>query len=611
MVANKIPDAECKMVTLKIDRRTVEVKQGTTILEAAKSIGLRIPTLCYLKGINEIGACRVCVVELKGSAKLVTACNTVVQEGMEVLTSSPRVRHARRVTVELMLTEHNCNCPTCARNGNCRLQTLANALGVRNVRLGNVLTGQRKEESSPSIVRDPQKCILCYRCVSLCDKVQTLGIWRIGGTGARTSIEPPFGRSLAQTDCAYCGQCVTHCPVGALTEKSDRDRVWEALSDPETVTIVQVAPAVRAAWGETLGLPRETATLKRLVATLRHLGFDYVLDTCFAADLTIMEEGTELLQRLSGENVKGDQRFPMFTSCCPGWIRFLKGQYPELVGNLSSAKSPQQMFGAIAKTYYSQVMGIPAEKICVVSIMPCTAKKYEANLDTMRSAGFGQDVDIVITTRELCAMIREEGVLPERLEEEEFDSILGDSTGAAVIFGATGGVMEAALRSAYYLVTGKNADPDAFKAVRGPDGWKEASFELPGRTLKCAVVHGLGNARRLIEALKDGTHQYDFVEVMACPGGCAGGGGQPICSDDNDVSPARTQNLYALDAAAPLRFSHENPSIKTLYQDFLGRPGSELAHKLLHTDQKEWKMNEGSVKASETKRAPALAVSAV
>lgn len=611
MVANKIPDAECKMVTLKIDRRTVEVKQGTTILEAAKSIGLRIPTLCYLKGINEIGACRVCVVELKGSAKLVTACNTVVQEGMEVLTSSPRVRHARRVTVELMLTEHNCNCPTCARNGNCRLQTLANALGVRNVRLGNVLTGQRKEESSPSIVRDPQKCILCYRCVSLCDKVQTLGIWRIGGTGARTSIEPPFGRSLAQTDCAYCGQCVTHCPVGALTEKIDRDRVWEALSDPETVTIVQVAPAVRAAWGETLGMPRETATLKRLVATLRHLGFDYVLDTCFAADLTIMEEGTELLQRLSGENVKGDQRFPMFTSCCPGWIRFLKGQYPELVGNLSSAKSPQQMFGAIAKTYYSQVMGIPAEKICVVSIMPCTAKKYEANLDTMRSAGFGQDVDIVITTRELCAMIREEGVLPERLEEEEFDSILGDSTGAAVIFGATGGVMEAALRSAYYLVTGKNADPDAFKAVRGPDGWKEASFELPGRTLKCAVVHGLGNARRLIEALKDGTHQYDFVEVMACPGGCAGGGGQPICSDDNDVSPARTQNLYALDAAAPLRFSHENPSIKTLYQDFLGRPGSELAHKLLHTDQKEWKMNEGSVKASETKRAPALAVSAV
>jgi NADP-reducing hydrogenase subunit HndD len=608
MVASTIPDSNSKMVTLKIDRRTVEVKPGTTILEAAKSIGFRIPTLCYLKGINEVGACRVCVVEMKGAAKLVTACNTVVQEGMEILTSSPRVRHARRMTVELMLTQHNCNCPTCARNGNCRLQTLANSLGVRDVRLGNELTGQRKEQSSPSIVRDPQKCILCYRCVSLCDKVQTLGVWRIGGTGARTSVEPAFGRPLAQTDCAYCGQCVSHCPVGALSEKSDRDRVWEALSDPENVTVVQVAPAVRAAWGEALGIPREEATMKRLVATLRHLGFDYVLDTCFTADLTIMEEGSELIERLTGQNVKGDPRFPMFTSCCPGWIRFLKGQYPELVANLSSAKSPQQMFGAIAKTYYAQTMGIPADKMCVVSIMPCTAKKYEAGLDTMRSAGFGQDVDIAITTRELCAMIKEEGVLPERLEEEDFDSVLGDSSGAAVIFGATGGVMEAALRSAYYLMTGENAEPDAFKAVRGPQGWREASFELPGRTLKCAVAHGLGNARRLIEALKDGSVQYDFVEVMACPGGCAGGGGQPICQDDKDNSPLRTQNLYALDASAPLRFSHENPSIKTLYQDFLGRPGSETAHHLLHTNQKEWKMDTGHVKKKEDQRVPAAAI---
>lgn len=602
MVAEKPANGNGKMVSLKIDRHTVQVKAGTTILEAAKSIGLRIPTLCYLEGINEIGACRVCVVELKGSAKLVTACNTVAQEGMEILTVSPRVRHARRMAVEMMLTQHNCDCPTCTRNGNCKLQTLANRLGVRNVRLSKETIGQRKDDSSPSIVRDPQKCVLCYRCVSVCDKVQSLGVWRIGGTGARTRVEPAFGHPLATTDCAYCGQCVTHCPVGALSEKSDRDKVWDALWDPERITVVQVAPAVRAAWGEALGMPREAATLKRLVATLRHLGFDYVLDTCFTADLTIMEEGSELVERLTGKKVKGLPQFPMFTSCCPGWVRFLKGQYPELVGNLSSAKSPQQMFGAIAKTYYAEVLGVPAHKLFVVSIMPCTAKKYEAGLETMRSAGSGQDVDVVLTTRELCAMIKEEGVLAESLAEEEFDSVLGDSTGAAVIFGTTGGVMEAALRSGYYLVTGKNPEPDAFKAVRGQQGWKEATFELPGRTLKCAVVSGLGNARRLVEALKDGNVQYDFVEVMACPGGCVGGGGQPISQEDQDLSPIRTQNLYALDAAAPIRFSHENPSVQTLYKDYLGKPGSETAHHLLHTDQKEWDMESGASSLKDSKR---------
>jgi len=601
-----------EMVTLKIDRKEVQVPAGTTVLEASKTVGLRIPTLCYLEGINEIGACRVCVVELKGKDKLVTACNTVVQEGMEISTASPRVRHARRMAVELLLTQHDCNCPTCSRNGACKLQSLANALGVRNVRLKRELTGQRADESSPSIVRDPQKCILCYRCVSLCDKVQSLGIWRIAGTGARTSIEPAFGQPLAITDCAYCGQCVTHCPVGALSEKNDRDRVWEALSDPEKVVVVQVAPAVRAAWGEGLGMTREAATMKRLVATLRHLGFDYVFDTAFAADLTIMEEGTELLERLTGAGKghskrktaagKQEHAFPMFTSCCPGWVRFLKTQYPELVPNLSTAKSPQQMFGAVAKAYFASVIGVPVEKLFVVSIMPCTAKKYEAGLDVMSSSAGGPDVDVVLTTRELVAMVKEEGVWPEGLQEEEFDSPMGTATGAAVIFGSTGGVMEAALRSAYFLTTGKNPEPDAFKAVRGPEGWKEATFELPGKSLRCAVVSGLGQARRMLEALKEGKVQYDFVEVMACPGGCAGGGGQPVSGDDRELHVDRSKNLYQIDSSAPIRFSHENPDVQQLYKDFLGKPCSELAHHLLHTDQTKWKLTD-RLPASATRRA--------
>ncbi|HHW17573.1 MAG TPA: 2Fe-2S iron-sulfur cluster binding domain-containing protein [Firmicutes bacterium] len=598
------------MVTLRIDGRTIEAEAGTTILAAAKKAGLRIPTLCYLEGINEVGACRVCVVELKGSKKLVTSCNTVVQEGMEILTASPRVRHARRIAVELLLTQHDCNCPTCPRNGNCKLQQLANALGVRDVRLTKDIPGQKRDESTPSIVKDPKKCIMCYRCVSFCDKVQSLGIWRISGTGARTSIEPAFGKQLGESDCTFCGQCVTHCPVGALTEKDEKDKAWDLISDPDKITVAEVAPAVRASWGESLGLSREIATPERLVATMKHLGFQYVFDTCFSADLTIMEEATELLERLglkdsragvhheqpaggsvvSFESHKRSGTLPLFTSCCPAWVRFAKTQYPELLPNISSAKSPQQMFGAVAKTYYAKILGVPAEKISVISVMPCTAKKYEAGLSVMNQAGTGRDVDLVLTTRELCAMIKEEGVQPERLAEEKFDSPLGVSSGAGVIFGATGGVMEAALRTAYYLVTGKNPDPDAFKDVRGLDGWKEAQFELPGRTLSVAVAHGLGNARRLIEALKQGRAKYDFVEIMACPGGCAGGGGQPILLDDDEITSERSKVLYALDNRASVRFCHENPAIKAIYRDFLGEPGSELAHRLLHTDQSRWEI---------------------
>jgi NADH-quinone oxidoreductase subunit G len=587
------------MVTLKIDRKTIQVKAGTTILEAARKAGFRIPTLCYLEGINEIGACRVCVVELKGAEQLVTACNTAVQEGMEVLTSSPRVRHARRAAVELMLTEHDCNCPTCVRNGNCKLQTLANSLGVRNVRLKNRIPTQRVDDSSPSIVRDPKKCVMCYRCVSFCDKVQSLGVWRISGTGARTSIEPAFGKPLATTDCAYCGQCVTHCPVGALYEKSDKDKVWDLLSDPEKVTIVQVAPAVRASWGEELGISREVATPERLVATLRHLGFDHIFDTCFTADLTIMEEGTELLGRIGSK----DAKMPMFTSCCPGWVRFVKTQYPELVEHLSSAKSPQQMFGAVAKTYYADILGIPAEKMTVISIMPCTAKKYEAGVSVLADAGTERDVDIVLTTREMCAMIREEGVEVAALEEEPFDSPLGVSTGAGVIFGATGGVMEAALRTAAFIVNGENPDPDSFGQVRGMDGWKELTVNLKGSTVKCAVVNGLGNTRRLIEAMKQGRVKYDFIEVMACPGGCAAGGGQPISVDDEVRTEERSDNLYNLDSKAPLRFSHENPAITDIYENFLGSPCSEKSHHLLHTDQRTWELSSAAEREPLKKRA--------
>ncbi|MGI6162626.1 MAG: NADH-dependent [FeFe] hydrogenase, group A6 [Bacillota bacterium] len=579
------------MVKLLIDGRPVEVPEGTTILAAAKKLGLRIPTLCYLEGINEIGACRVCVVELKGSHKLVTSCNTVVQDGMEVLTASPRVRHARRMAVELILTQHDCNCPTCPRNGNCKLQKLAHDLGVRNVRLKKELPAQKRDESTPSIVRDPKKCIMCYRCVSVCDKVQSLGIWRISGTGARTVIEPAFGQRLGESDCTFCGQCVIHCPVGALSEKDETDRAWELVSDPDKITVVQVAPAIRTAWGESLGISPETATPGRMVATLKHLGFKYVFDTCFSADLTIMEEGTELLERLGViESHHKAGPLPLFTSCCPAWIRFARTQYPELVPNISSTKSPQQMFGAVAKTYYARLLGVPADKIAVISIMPCTAKKYEAGLSVMNQAGAGQDVDLVLTTREVCAMIKEEGVQVERLPEEEWDTPLGISSGAGVIFGATGGVMEAALRSAYYLVTGKNPEPTAFSEVRGLDGWKEAKFVFPGKTLRIAVAHGLGNARKLIEAIKQGEAEYDFVEIMACPGGCAGGGGQPISIDDEELAEKRGQILYCLDDKAELRFSHENPSVQDVYKEFLGEPGSEVAHKLLHTNQASWEV---------------------
>lgn len=571
------------MVNLIIDNKKIHVPEHTTILDAAAESGIIIPTLCYLKDLNEIGACRICLVEVEGVNRLVTACNNTVEEGAVIYTNSPKVREARRTNVELIISEHDSKCAMCVRSGNCSLQTIANDLGIINIPYEEKLSHAKWTEDFP-LVRDYEKCIKCMRCIQVCDKIQGLNVWDISNTGSRTNVDVSQNRKIEQADCALCGQCITHCPVGALRERDDLDKVFNALANKDKITIVQIAPAVRAAWGESLGLDREFATVKRLVAALREIGFDYIFDTNFAADLTIMEEGSEFLERLKD---KENQTWPMFTSCCPGWVRFIKSQYPDMVDQLSTAKSPQQMFGAISKSYYADLLGVDPSKIFNVSIMPCIAKKYEADVPMMNDAGAGKDVDAVLTTREISRMIRAEHINLDLLEEEEFDTPLGTSTGAAVIFGATGGVMEAALRSAYYLVTGENPDPDAFKEVRGRDGWKEATFDLAGSKIKVAVASGLGNTRKLMESIRAGKTHYDFVEIMACPGGCSGGGGQPI-EDGKELAEERAAVLYGLDKVNNLRFSHENPSVAKCYEDYLEKPLSHKAHKLLHTKQRDW-----------------------
>ena len=574
------------MVNAVIDRRPVSVKEGTSILDAARGAGIQIPHLCYLKGINEIAACRMCAVEVEGTERLVTACDNEVLEGMVIHTNSPRVRSARRTNLRLILSQHDTSCTTCIRSGNCELQRIAADLNI-HYQPYEVHPERSAVDLEAPLIREAGKCIKCMRCVQICDKIQDMHIWDVAGTGSRTTVDVSYNRLLKNTECTYCGQCVTHCPTGALTARDDTGKVYAALADPSITTVIQVAPAVRVAWAEAFDLAPETATVGRMVAALRQVGFDYVFDTNFAADLTILEESSELLRRLQDRDA---HPWPMFTSCCPGWVRFLKGQFPDWTGNLSTAKSPQQMFGAVAKSYFAEKIGADPHKMFVVSVMPCIAKKEECRLPTMRDACGDPDVDAVLTTREMTRLLRSEHIRPQDMEEDTFDSPLGSGTGAAVIFGATGGVMDAALRSAYYLATGENPDPDAFAQVRGSLPWKEAAFTIPGvGALRVAAVSGLGNTRKLVEALARHEVAYDFVEVMACPGGCAGGGGQPI-HEGSELGRERGDRLWQMDAEAAVRFSHENPEIQALYREYLGEPLGERAHQLLHTDHDAWQM---------------------
>ena len=576
------------MVNITIDNQKISVPEGTTIMEAAASIGIQIPKLCYLKGINDIAACRVCVVEREGMDRLMTSCNNVAIEGMVIYTNSPKVRDARKKTVQLILSQHDCQCATCVRSGNCTLQKIANDLNILDIPYKQRLEDFPWEKDFP-FIRDSKKCIKCMRCIQICDKIQDLHIWDVTSTGSRTTVNVRGNKKISDVSCSLCGQCITHCPVGALHERDDTEKVFRAIADSNKVVVAQVAPAVRAAWGEALGLSREEATVGKIMDSLKRLGVDYVFDTTFSADLTIMEEGNEFLQRFT----KGELKLrPMFTSCCPGWVRFIKSQYPHLVPQLSTAKSPQQMFGAVMKTYFAESIGVKPENIYTLSIMPCVAKKGERNMELFYKEYAGNDIDAVLTTRELTRMIRSSHISPSTLVDRECDPLMKEGSGAGVIFGATGGVMEAALRSAHYLVTGKNPEPDAFKIVRSPSfetGVIEAEVQLGSATVKAAVVSGLGNTRKLLEAIEHGEVHYDFVEVMACPGGCVGGGGQPI-HDGEELAHERGENLYFLDANAPLRFSHENPDVLKLYADYMEKPLSHKSHMLLHTDHNAWEM---------------------
>ena len=570
------------MVNLKINGQDVTAPAGSTVLEAARAAGIEIPTLCYLKDVSQTGSCRMCLVEIKGGRALQAACVYPVAEGLEVYTNTPAVRNARKVTLELILSNHDRKCLTCERNRNCELQTLADELGVTDIHYEGVRNEYDVDELSPSIVRDNNKCILCRRCVSMCKNIQTVGAIDAMERGFRTSIGCAFEKSLSEVSCVNCGQCIAVCPVGALREKDATDDVWAALANPDKHVVVQTAPAVRAALGEEFGMEMGTPVTGKMAAALRRLGFDKVFDTDFAADLTIMEEGTELLQRLQNGG-----KLPMITSCSPGWIKFCEHNFPEMIDNLSSCKSPHEMYGAVIKSYYAEKMGIDPKDIFVVSVMPCTAKKFEAQREELSVNGL-LDVDSVLTTRELAKMIKQAGIRFALLPDEKFDDPFGDeATGAGVIFGATGGVMEAAIRTVADILDNTSHSEVEYEAVRGLEGIKLASVNAGGKTIRAAVAHGLGNARELLNKVKSGEVEVDFIEIMACPGGCVNGGGQPIvCAKDRmdkDIRVERAKALYSEDKSLEYRKSHDNPYIKKIYEEYLGEPGSHKAHGLLHT----------------------------
>ncbi|MCF2683954.1 [FeFe] hydrogenase, group A [Faecalicatena contorta] len=574
------------MVNLTIDGKAISVEENTTIMEAAAQNGIPIPKLCYLKGINEIAACRVCVVELEGKEKLITSCNNIAKDGMVIYTNSPKVRKHRRTTVELILSQHDCQCVTCSRSGNCSLQKVANDLNILEIPFKMQLEKQPWNKQFP-LIRNSSKCIKCMRCVQVCEKVQGLGVWDVEGTGSRTTVNVAGHKKIEEAACSLCGQCITHCPVGALSARDDTEKVWDAIADKDKIVVAQVAPAVRAAWGEELGFETEEATVGKILDALKKMGADYVFDTTFSADLTIMEEGTEFLHRFTSGELKDR---PMFTSCCPGWLRFIKSQFPHLVKQLSTAKSPQQMFGAVMKSYFAEKLGVSPEQVYTVSVMPCVAKKGEREMELFYQEYAGHDIDAVITTRELVKMIRSAHISPDTLEDIESDRPMQEGTGAGVIFGATGGVMEAALRTAYYLLKGENPPEDAFKAVRSQgfnanNGVQEAEFAIDDVKVRTAVVSGLGNARALLNKIDNGEVHYDFVEVMACPGGCVGGGGQPI-HDGEERAFERGKNLYDLDVKSEHRCSHENRDIQALYAEYFEKPESHKAHMLLHTEHR-------------------------
>ena len=580
------------MVNLTINGTQVQVPEGTTILKAARDLGIHVPTLCYFQDLCEVGACRVCCVEVEGSERLEAACNTPVRQGMVVITNSPKAEAARKSNVELLASEHTFDCVSCHRNdGTCGFQKVLKYCGVDPVKLeleSNPVNPRRREwPADAPIQRDEAKCIQCGRCIAACSKLQGINVWHYRGTGAHSHVAVDENQPMHAAGCIACGQCITHCPTGALQERDDVSRMMAAFRNPEITTVIQIAPATRTAWGTRFGAEPGELSVERMAACLKKLGADYVFDTTFSADLTIMEEGTELLNIVkAGET----QKLPLITSCCPGWVNHAVNKWPEFAAHLSTAKSPMQMFGSLTKTWFAQKNGLDPEKIFSVALMPCTAKKNETRVPGTQANEGIYDMDLSLTTREFARMVADAGLDPMTMTDEPLDDPLGVGTGAGVIFGLTGGVMEAALRTAYCIMVGEKPDPDGFAFAPAGEGmpWTEATFDLAGTPVRCAVAHGLANADKMLAAIKAGQVDYDFIEIMACPGGCAGGGGQPIDGSDTERAAERGQVLRNLDQHKfPLRFSHENPVLDVVYSQFYGEPCSEVSEKYLHVHERQ------------------------